>query len=162
MPEPLALVLPWPPASNHYYRSAMIQGKPRVLLSKDGRKYKKAIRASLARAKLPHFGLDRIRLEIEHCAPTAAALDLDGRNKALIDALSDEYKTDKATKRRMLISRGLWCNDAQIDDLHVKRGPLVKEGMSRVTVRVMARVEEQAALVLPDATLCESADGAPF
>lgn len=36
----LTYTLPWPPSVNHYWRRVLIGGKPRTLLSKEGREFK--------------------------------------------------------------------------------------------------------------------------
>lgn len=38
----LTYTLPWPPSVNHYWRRVLIGGKPRTLLSKEGREFKQA------------------------------------------------------------------------------------------------------------------------
>ena len=47
------------------------------------------------------------------CYNTAARIDLDNRVKPLQDALA---------------AAGAFANDEQIDDLHVRRGPVSREG----------------------------------
>ena len=45
------LALPWPPSVNHYYRHV----GPRVLISKDGRRYREAVAAVARRSGTPMF-----------------------------------------------------------------------------------------------------------
>ena len=54
----VSLTLPWPPSVNHYYRHV----GPRVLISKDGRRYREAVAAIARRAAIPTF---RVPVEVD-------------------------------------------------------------------------------------------------
>lgn len=79
----VTLVLPWPPSVNHYYRHV----GPRVLISKDGRKYRETV-AEIAR-RAGNICLEGpIALTGVFHPPDRRRRDLDNvGGKALIDAL---------------------------------------------------------------------------
>ena len=107
--------LPMPPSINSYYRSI---GRGRVVISEDGRKYRKAVKDALLVQRVK-FVSGRIGLELELCFATNARNDLDNRLKALQDA------PQKA---------GLFEDDSQIDLLIVRRGPVTKGGLVNVNI----------------------------
>lgn len=81
----IRLELPVPPTSNHYWSHFLIKGKPRIGLSSNGRKYRKAVRAAcLAAGIRPMAGPVELTF-VWHCGPYGG--DLDNRRKALLDAL---------------------------------------------------------------------------
>lgn len=110
--------LPMPPSINRYYRSI---GAGRVVISEDGRKYRKAVKDSLLvqRAKLV---TGRIGLELELCFNDKRKCDLDNRLKSLQDALQ---------------KAGLFEDDSQIDLLIVRRGEVTKGGLVKITIGEM-------------------------
>lgn len=91
------VTLPYPPSANAYWRSV----KGRVLVSKEGRKYK-ALVAKLAGQYLPLVGPVKVRLHVHR--PRAVG-DLDNTLKVLFDALK-------------LI---LWLDDDQVVTIHATR-----------------------------------------
>ncbi|WP_330539650.1 RusA family crossover junction endodeoxyribonuclease [Aeromonas hydrophila] len=118
------VTLPWPPSTNRIWRNVTVSGKPRTLLSQEGRVYRKVaadvcLVAKLAGKQIP----DRLALRLVVQAPDRRARDLDNTVKAVQDALTHA---------------GVWLDDSQIDRLLVERGPVVKGGMVSVTVEVMS------------------------
>lgn len=138
----IELRLPWPPSVNTIWRS--MRAGPmagRVLLSREGRAYfAQAERAVLVQRRGQAIA-GRAEVEIVLHAPTRAALDIDNRCKAILDACT---------------KGGLWVDDSQVDVLIVRRGCVLKGGA--VAVRV-AEIEplapQQAALPMPVAAGAE-------
>lgn len=118
------VTLPWPPSTNRIWRNVAVSGKPRTLLSQEGRVYRKAAADACLVAKLAGKQIpDRLALRLVVLAPDRRARDLDNTVKAVQDALTHA---------------GVWLDDSQIDRLLVERGPVVKGGMVSVTVEVMS------------------------
>ena len=118
------VTLPWPPSTNRIWRNVAVSGKPRTLLSQEGRVYRKAAADACLVAKLAGQQIpDRLALRLVVQAPDRRARDLDNTVKAVQDALTHA---------------GVWLDDSQIDRLLVERGPVVKGGMVSVTVEVMS------------------------
>lgn len=118
------VTLPWPPSTNRIWRNVAVSGKPRTLLSQEGRIYRKAAADACLVAKLAGKQIsDRLALRLVVQAPDRRARDLDNTVKAVQDALTHA---------------GVWLDDSQIDRLLVERGPVVKGGMVSVTVEVMS------------------------
>ena len=108
------MVLPWPPTVNTYWRS--VGG--RVLISRDGREYRKAIAELAAAEAWPKFGNARLSVAIEAWMPDKRRRDLDNLLKSLLDSLTHA---------------GVWDDDSQIDALAIWRAPLIG-GMCKVEV----------------------------
>ena len=118
------VTLPWPPSTNRIWRNVAVSGKPRTLLSQEGRVYRNAAADACLAAKLAGKQIpDRLALRLVVQAPDRRARDLDNTVKAVQDALTHA---------------GVWLDDSQIDRLLVERGPVVKGGMVSVTVEVMS------------------------
>lgn len=154
MPKTATLTLPWPPTVNSYYRTTMIGGAPRTLISADGREYKALVKMAVRESRAPHFGLARLGVAITAFPPDRAARDLDNILKAIFDGLSDEVESKKdAAKRgheqRQVVQAGIWRNDAQIDELSVRRGQVVSEGRIVITVTELATFAQQLELAAP-------------
>jgi crossover junction endodeoxyribonuclease RusA len=118
----ITLALPWPPSANQCYRlirSGKLMG--RVLMSAEGRAYRKAVDAVVRQAKGRMCWATRLRVEILAYPPDRRARDIDNLFKAVLDALQ---------------ASGVFLNDAQIDQLEIMRGEPVKGGS------IVARVEQ--------------------
>ena len=121
IPAAIDLVLPYPPSVNGYWRHTMIQGKPRVLISAEGRKYRTQVHHAIlmhtpSQRKAPS---GRLAVNITAHAPDQRARDLDNINKGLLDAL---------------VHAGVMADDSLIDRLTVERGSIVKGGCVRVRI----------------------------
>ena len=118
------LTLPWPPSVNRYWRSVpMGRGRGvRVLISREGRAFRKDAVARLARFRRRAPLSGRLDVRIELCTPTRRALDIDNRLKALLDAMQHA---------------GVYRDDGQIDRLLVERGPVTRGGLVRVAISEM-------------------------
>lgn len=110
----MELALPHPPSVNHYWRHV----GAKVLISKRGRQYRKAVAAAVAERRAerkccqqPMTG--RLELTIWLFPPTTARRDVDNYLKAVLDSL--EYA-------------GVYEDDSQIDRLVIERGKKIKGG----------------------------------
>ena len=115
------ITLPLPPSANHHWRMVLIDKSPRMLLSSEGRKYRVAVAAAVAREwPLWKSLAGRIRLEITVHARDARKIDISNRIKALEDAL---------TKAKV------WNDDEQVDLLIVHRGAISRpDGFVQVRI----------------------------
>lgn len=92
-PGEIRVTLPYPPSTNTAWRSVVIRGQVRVLLSKEGRLYKKAVADLCVRAGItPLVGPVNFRAFVYR--PRKAG-DLSNRQKILEDALQGfAYRDD--------------------------------------------------------------------
>lgn len=109
--------LPWPPSVNTYWRHTIVNRRPRVLISKKGREYRKSVLRSIGLKHQKIHG--RVSVWIGASAPDHRARDLDNLPKAILDALTHA---------------GVWGDDEQIDQLTIVRQPIVKGGFVRVVI----------------------------
>ena len=111
----LAFELPWPPSVNHYYRYV----GPRVLISRDGRKYRDMIVSRLRSEGRPPFECP-VELSVELYPPDNRRRDIDNSLKCLLDAFTHG---------------GLYRDDSQIQKLTVtKREPMPPNGLAFVRI----------------------------
>lgn len=121
-PESFTVTLPWPPSTNRIWRNVAVHGKPRTLLSEEGRRFRSRVGQQCADCHLWGMRLDsRLRVEVQAFPPDLRARDLDNVLKATLDALTHA---------------GVWLDDSQIDLLSVERAQVVKGGELRVTISV--------------------------
>jgi crossover junction endodeoxyribonuclease RusA len=109
--EPVRLYLPFPPSLNRYWRHVTIKGSVRVLLSREGRLYRKAVEAAVWEARVKPIG-GRLAVTLLVRCPDRKVRDLDNLCKAVLDALAhagvyaDDGQIDQLTIRRMLPKAG--------------------------------------------------------
>jgi len=118
----MTLGLPWPPSVNTYWR-AFAQNtrkglRVRKIISEKGRKYREqteavgALHVRIAADK-------RLAVVLDAFPPDRRKRDLDNVPKAVLDALTHA---------------GIYTDDSQIDDLRIRRRPVVKGGRIEVTI----------------------------
>lgn len=152
MPKTVTLTLPWPPTANLYYRHAVVGKHAVTYLSEDGKEYKALGKMVIRESRAPHFGLARLGVAITAFPPDRVARDLDNLLKPIFDALSDELEEKKRAARRTedprrrVLVPGIWCNDKQVDDIHIRRGQVAAEGRIVITVTELAAVAQQLEL----------------
>lgn len=130
------LVLPWPPSTNSYKTPFVFRAKGpgikvagtdvkvmmRMVLTERGREYLaevgRVIRLNLGGGPRTK---QRLAVAIETFQPDRRQTDLDNRLKTLLDSMQEA---------------GMYENDEQIDDLHIKRGPVVPKKNARVHVSI--------------------------
>ena len=110
----MELELPFPPSVNHLWRRVGC----RTLLSREGRAYRQRVQKLLAMpGRMPIEG--RLAVTIEVHPPDRRRRDLDNLQKALLDSVGHA---------------GVYRDDSQIDDLHIRRRECVPGGRVRVRV----------------------------
>lgn len=114
------LTLPWPPSVNSYWRHCTLKRATRVLISAEGREYRRNV-AKLVGLEAGRSALaGRLEVSIVACPPDNRKRDLDNLLKSLLDALAHA---------------GVYADDGQIDRLSISRGPVMRSG-GRVCVGV--------------------------
>lgn len=123
--------LPWPPSVNHYWRHVVINGRPRTLLSKEGRAYKlaaaDAVRQQRRGPSAPLSG--RLAIAVTLFPPDRRRYDLDNRLKAVLDSLTEAR---------------VWEDDHNVKIIHLEEGGIVRGGACRVCI---APAPDQVALL---------------
>lgn len=123
--------LPWPPSVNQAYRSIVIKGQPRVLLSSAGRAYKERAAFDLLRQGARNHGQDRVAVLVVCYPPDRRDRDLGNLDKILIDSLEPR----------------VFLNDSQIDLITWVRAGVRKDGLVEVTVESLSTPPEQPDLL---------------
>ena len=108
--------LPWPPSVNHYYRHV----GPRVLISRDGRKYREHIVARFQNDRVAKY-TGPVALDIELYPPDNRRRDVDNSLKCLLDTFTHA---------------GLYEDDSQIHRLTItKREPMPPDGLAYIRIK---------------------------
>lgn len=108
--------LPWPPSVNRYYRHV----GPRVLISREGRKYRMMVVSRLGGRFNKLAG--QVKLSGEFYPPDKRHRDLDNLLKSLQDAL---------------VHAGLLEDDSQIKTLHLEMLDPIPEGLVHVNLETL-------------------------
>ena len=112
---PVELELPFPPSLNHYYRHV----GPRVLISRDGRKYREKVTAIARRTGHATFKCP-VQVELDLYPPDNRRRDIDNSQKSLLDALT---------------GAGVYEDDSLIHKITVtKREPMPPNGMAFIRI----------------------------
>ena len=110
------LNLPFPPTVNSYY-SITNRGK---FISKRGTQFRKDAMQACREQKVNNLALDdRFNVEVILYPPDKRVRDLDNYMKALLDAITHA---------------DLWVDDNQIDLLHIYRGIVIPDGLTRMRI----------------------------
>lgn len=113
------LTLPYPPSVNHYWRHVSM----RVLISKQGRDYRTAVRAAVLGQGWKADPLSgRLKLSMLAWMPDRRRRDLDNLQKSALDAMQEA---------------GVYADDSQIDKLSIERA-----GMDRENPRLEVELSE--------------------
>jgi crossover junction endodeoxyribonuclease RusA len=114
--------LPWPPSMNHYWlslRRGPMAG--RVVISGDGKAYRKAVGQIVIAERVPRNRLTgKLAVYVVAFPPDRRARDLDNLWKAMLDSIRHA---------------AVIVDDSEIDDLHVVRGPVRKDGEIVIEIR---------------------------
>ena len=122
LPKKIELTLPEPPSINAYYRSIVIKGQVRVLLSAEGRAYKQDVLAHWLRRPPAQRKALEGPLAVHLAWHRARKVgDTDNRSKAVLDSLN-----------------GLaWMDDKQIVDLRITRHESPRNGRLDLTIEAI-------------------------
>jgi crossover junction endodeoxyribonuclease RusA len=101
----LEVYLPFPPSVNTYWR----RSGHHMHISARGREYRAEVLKLLGEFDWQPFGDSRVKVRLALHRGDRRSYDVDNFNKALFDAFTHA---------------GVWEDDSQIDDLHVKRGAI--------------------------------------
>jgi crossover junction endodeoxyribonuclease RusA len=121
----LKFTLPWPPSVNGYWALGTIRpkGKPARgthFLSDKGRDYRVLALAALAQQRVPRGSLKgRLKVSAVAYPPDQRTRDVDNLWKGMLDALRHAQVID---------------DDGNIDDLHIRRGPVREDGLVEFTL----------------------------
>lgn len=127
----MKLILPYPPSVNTYWRHVVMGRSARVLISKEGRAYRKAVGDAVAEQRAGRMsGSRKLAVNLTAFPPDARARDLDNLPKAVLDALTHA---------------GVWSDDSQIDALHILRGAKCPGGLLTVEIEAIPMDLEGAA-----------------
>lgn len=107
--------IPFPPTVNHMMRTS---GKQRYL-SPEYKAFNGLVSYIVKRDRVTRFGDKRLAVAIELCPPNKRRFDIDNRVKPTLDAL---------------VKAGVMDDDSQVDQIHVRRGDIVKVGCAVVTI----------------------------
>ena len=119
----MELELPYPPSVNHLWRRV----GHRTLLSRRGRAYRRQVHNLLVgRGIRPLEG--RLAVTVDVHPPDRRRRDLDNLQKGLFDAMQHA---------------GIYLDDAQIDDLRIRRCECVPGGLVRVSVMPLTAPESE-------------------
>lgn len=114
--------LPWPPSVNHYYRHV----GPRVLISRDGRKYREIVAGIVSQLEIPQLK-GKISLHAQFYSPDKRRRDLDNvGGKVLLDTLQ---------------AAGLFKDDSQIKRILLEMHEPMEGGMCFIKLENMDRIE---------------------
>jgi crossover junction endodeoxyribonuclease RusA len=117
------LILPLSPSVNHYYVRNRGGG---VRISDAGQAFRWEVLQAVKRSKMPTLE-GRLWMVVRVCPSSKRVQDIANREKALSDALQ---------------VAGAFVNDEQIDDIQLKRGPIVKGGRLEVMLGEIDAVKE--------------------
>lgn len=110
----MKLTLPLPPSTNVYWRSICRGSRPRILVSKDGRAYRKRARLlAVAQAQGDPFTVP-VCVSLHIVTPTRRG-DLDNRIKPTLDALQGIAYDDDKRVVQIVATRGVDKANPRVD-----------------------------------------------
>ena len=116
----IELRLPWPPSVNTIWRNAVINKRPRTLLSAAGRRWFDMAPIEVLQQRAGVSLRGRVHVDVTLHAPDRRSIDIDNRAKALLDACT---------------KGGLWHDDGQVDVLTIRRADVVRGGLAVLRVQ---------------------------
>ncbi len=118
----MTLTLPWPPSVNRYWRRTNTH---RTALTDRALRFRRdveeALLEQLGAGWRTHIDPDtRVAVRINACPPDHRRRDLDNLLKPTLDALEHAL---------------VFTDDSQVDDLHIRRAPVVKGGRLHLDIQ---------------------------
>ena len=128
---PLVIELPWPPTTNTWLRHFILPGRKNVstCISAKGREYYAEVGLLLLEKRLPKLK-GPLAMVIELYPPDRRHIDVDNRNKPILDALKRRPKDKKQLPGAWLFAE----DDSQVQDLRTILGPCRPGGKAVVTL----------------------------
>ena len=132
--QSLTIELPWPPTTNTFLRHFVIETKGRAMartcISKKGREFYAEVSSLIAYGNYPKLEGD-LSVLIELYPPTKRKIDVDNRNKPVLDSIKCRPKD----KNQILDSWIFADDDSQVKDLRTVMCDIVKGGKAIVTIK---------------------------
>ena len=155
--SPVTFELPWSPSVNHFLRHVELplgggkcpcchrpmKSRVATLISADGRDWLRDADRVLAQLGLPLMH-GNLACHLTLFPPNRRVIDLDNRQKPLLDLLKRRPRDEKQT--RWLFSD----DDSQVKDLHTVMGPVVAGGKVAIKVTPMGETAIQPELFADD------------
>jgi len=114
--QDVVLYLPWPPTVNNYYK---VSRHGQRYLHKNVKSFRDQVCEAISE-QCPNLTItDSIFMEVYLFPPDRRKRDLDNYMKGLLDGLTQA---------------GLWEDDSLLDQLHIYRGVVVKDGSVRIEI----------------------------
>lgn len=122
--------LPLPPTTNNLYGNKIVTSKKRDedgnqklfsvrFLGQNGEEYHKLVKDRLIELRAFHQSAKRVGYRMVVCPHNRGRSDISNRIKVLEDALK---------------LGGLFIDDEQVDEIWIRRGPIVKGGIVRISL----------------------------
>ena len=144
----LVIELPWPPSTNTFLRHFILPKRKHVstCISARGRDYYAEVGALLLEKWLPKLA-GALAVVVELYPPDRRKIDVDNRNKPILDSLKRRPKDKKQLPGAWLFAD----DDSQVEDLRTILRPCVPGGKAIVTLRAITGRETQGGLFEGDA-----------
>lgn len=114
--QDIVLHLPWPPTVNSYYK---VTRNGQRYLDKKVREFRELVAQDVHEQMAGITLDDQLFMEVYLFPPDRRKRDLDNYMKGLLDALTNA---------------DLWDDDSLVDQLHIYRGEVIKDGAVRVEI----------------------------
>jgi crossover junction endodeoxyribonuclease RusA len=117
----MSLTVPWPPSVNNYWKPTCFCGRPGITLTPKARDYRQSVVCAIRDAMGPPLSPIEgpVRIDVELRPPDRRKRDIDNHLKSLFDALT--YGS-------------VWKDDSQVDEMTVRRGPVISGGHATVII----------------------------
>lgn len=121
----MKLTLPFPPSWNACYQVMRYGNRASLGLTKSGRRYKQSVAEALQIARRGQSVDGHLRVTIAVYVPDRRKRDLDNLLKPVLDSIT---------------SGGVWADDSQIRELHVRTVGLQPPGRLEIEITQLERL----------------------